>query len=290
MRGRSGTRIEETSRFTAERTAGLVSHSGSPPYFVFRLKLLYPANTPWLVTGAASFYGRDMKVIAVLPAFNAEKTLRKTYDAIPKDHVQEIILVDDASTDHTVEQAEKINDLIVILHEQNKGYGGNQKTCYQAALKRGADVVVMIHPDFQYDPQYVPHMIAPVVAGEADMVLGSRFVAGDPRSEGMVWWRYWGNRFLTSLQNSVLGIHLSEGHSGYRAYSRKLLETIPYQKFSDNFVFDSQMIVAAAQLGMKITEVRVPTRYTSESSSISFMSSVRYGFSTLGTLIFKSPK
>jgi len=226
-----------------------------------------------------------VKVIAVLPAFNAAKTLQKTYDAIPKSCVHEIILVDDASTDDTVARAEKISDLIVIIHEQNKGYGGNQKTCYQEALRRGADIVIMIHPDFQYDPQYVPHMIAPIQHGEADMVLGSRFLHHDPRVDGMVWWRYWGNRFLTTLQNKSLNTAFSEGHSGYRAYNRHLLEKIPYQRFSDDFVFDSQMIVAAVRSNMRIVEVRVPTRYAFESSSISFLSSIKYGINTLQSLL-----
>jgi len=226
-----------------------------------------------------------MKVIAVLPAFNAEKTVQKTYDAIPKSHVHEVILVDDASTDNTVAQAEKINDLIVIVHKKNRGYGGNQKTCYTEALKRGADVVVMIHPDFQYNPAYVPQIIGPVLRGQADMVLGSRFLGADPRQAGMVWWRYWGNRFLTTLQNRRLNAHLSEGHSGYRAYSRRLLRQVAFQNFSDNFVFDSEMIVAASKAGMKIAEIAIPTRYTSDSSSISFLRSVQYGLATLKTLL-----
>lgn len=226
-----------------------------------------------------------MKVIAVLPAFNAEKTLRKTYDAIPKNHVHEVILVDDASTDNTVAQAEKINDLIVVVHKSNRGYGGNQKTCYTEALKRQANVVIMIHPDFQYNPKYVPQMIEPVVHGQADMVLGSRFLNADPRQGGMVWWRYWGNRFLTTLQNWRLGTHLSEGHSGYRAYNRRLLSKVPFQKFSDNFVFDSQMIVAASRADMRIAEVAIPTHYTSDSSSISFFRSVQYGLATIKTLL-----
>lgn len=226
-----------------------------------------------------------MKIIAVLPAFNAEKTLQKTYAAIPKDSIHEIILVDDASTDGTVTQAEKINDLVVIVHKKNRGYGGNQKTCYSEALKRDADVVVMIHPDFQYDPTYVPQIVAPLIQGQADMVVGSRFVDGDPRQSGMVWWRYWGNRFLTTLQNTRLGISLSDGHSGYRAYHRRLLNRIPYQTFSDDFVFDSEMIVAAARAKAVIKEVMIPTRYTSESSSISFGRSVKYGLATLKTLL-----
>ncbi len=231
-----------------------------------------------------TFYREEMKVIAVLPAFNAAKTLEKTYNAIPKNDVHEIILVDDASTDDTVLQAKKMSDLIVIIHEKNKGYGGNQKTCYQEALRRGADVVIMIHPDFQYDPRYVPEMLAPILHGKADMVLGSRFLGHDPRVDGMAWWRYWGNRFLTTLQNRRLKTAFSEGHSGYRAYHRRLLTTIPYQKFSNDFVFDSQMIVAAVRSNMRIVEVRVPTRYAFESSSISFIASIKYGVDTLKSL------
>jgi glycosyltransferase involved in cell wall biosynthesis len=226
-----------------------------------------------------------MKVIAVLPAFNAEKTLQKTYEAIPKKYVHEIILVDDASTDDTVAQAEQIAQLIIVVHQRNRGYGGNQKTCYAEALKRGADIIIMIHPDFQYDPSYVPQMITPLLRDEADMVLGSRFLNKDPRQGGMVWWRYWGNRLLTTLQNLSLNTHLSEGHSGYRAYNKKLLTQIPFQRFSDDFVFDSQMLVAVAQRNFRIMETPIPTRYTSESSSISFGASVRYGLSTLRSLL-----
>lgn len=226
-----------------------------------------------------------MKVTAVLPAFNAEKTLHKTYQAIPKAHVHEVILVDDASTDQTLAQAEKINDLIVVMHTKNRGYGGNQKTCYAEAIRRGADVVIMIHPDFQYDPAYVPQMIEPIIRGEADIVFGSRFLNTDPRQGGMVWWRYWGNRFLTTMQNARLGTRLSEGHSGYRAYHRRALTSIPFQQFSDNFVFDAEMIVAAARMGAVIKEVPIPTRYTSESSSIPFLKSVKYGLATLKTLL-----
>lgn len=226
-----------------------------------------------------------MKVTAVLPAYNAEKTIAKTYEAIPKSHVQEIILVDDASTDKTIQEAKKISDLIVIIHEKNRGYGGNQKTCYTEALKRGADIIIMIHPDFQYDPSYVPKMIEPIVDKRADMVMGSRFLHQDPRKFNMPPWRYWGNRLLTTLQNWRLGTRLSEGHSGYRAYTRTLLEHIPFHEFSDNFVFDSQMLVAVASKGYRIGEVQIPTKYAQDSSSISFAASVRYGLATLKSLL-----
>ncbi|MDP3997092.1 MAG: bifunctional glycosyltransferase/class I SAM-dependent methyltransferase [bacterium] len=223
-------------------------------------------------------------IIAVLPAFNAEQTLAKTYKAIPKTHVHEVILVDDASSDNTVKVAETIDGLKVVKHRQNKGYGGNQKTCYKEALQHGADIVVMIHPDFQYDPRYVPQMIKPILHQEADFVIGSRFLKQDPREFGMVWWRYWGNRLLTFLQNKILGISLSECHSGYRAYSKQLLESLPFEEFSDSFVFDSEMIASAARQKFRFAEAAIPCRYTNESSSIPFASSVKYGLSTLKTL------
>lgn len=232
--------------------------------------------------------GSSHKVTAVMPALNVARTLRKTYAAIPKDVVHEIILVDNASTDDTVAQARALPDLVVIVHPENRGYGGNQKTGYTEALARGADVVVMIHPDFQYDPEYVPQMIEPIVEGQADLVLGSRFLSADPRSGGMVWWRYWGNRLLTTLQNMALGIHLSEGHSGYRAYSRKLLETVPFERFSNDFVFDGQMIVAAVKHKFRIAEVAIPTRYEPDSSSVPFSASVRYGLEIIKTLLDRS--
>ena len=222
-----------------------------------------------------------MKVIAVLPAFNAERTIRKTYDAIPKDVIHEVIVVDDASTDNTVQTAQAIPHVTLIRHTKNKGYGGNQKTCYTEALARGADIIVMIHPDFQYDPTYVPHLIQPILRNQADFVIGSRLLATDPKKHGMHWWRYLGNRFLTTIQNAVLRLRLSDAHSGYRAYSRRCLEQIPYENFSNNFVFDAQMLAAIARSGLRVQEVPIPTRYTSESSSISLRSSITYGILTL---------
>lgn len=244
-------------------------------------------NVAWQACSGGSIdYTSRMKVTAVLPAFNAAKTLRKTYDAIPKDVVHEVILVDDASADDTVERAREISSLIVVVHEQNKGYGGNQKTCYREALARGADVVIMIHPDFQYDPGYVSDMVRPLQGGKADMVMGSRFLHADPRTGGMPRWRYWGNRFLTTMQNLVLGSTLSEGHSGYRAYRRELLEQVPFDQFSNDFVFDAQMLKHVVRRSFHITEISIPTSYTSESSSISFPASVRYGLAVLRTLVF----
>jgi len=224
------------------------------------------------------------KVTAVLPAYNAEKTLYKTFVDIPLNIVSEVIMVDDASTDNTIEKARQIYNLIIVMHKKNRGYGGNQKTCYNEALKRGANVVIMIHPDFQYDPKCVPEMIRPIVDGEADFVIGSRFLGGDPRDGGMVWWRYFGNRLLTTLQNRVMNVNLSEGHSGYRAYSREFLEKVNYHEFSDDFVFDSQILAIAARDKYRIAEVPIPTKYENDSSSISFFRSVKYGLSTLMTL------
>ncbi len=225
-----------------------------------------------------------MKVVAVLPAYKAAKTVRRTFDAIPKDRIHEVILVDDASPDRTVEEARSIPNLIVVVHPQNLGYGGNQKTCYRTALERGADAVVMIHPDLQYDPTLAYTLIEPILQNRYDMVMGSRFIGVDPRLSGMPSWRYWGNRFLTSLQNLVLGTHMSEAHSGYRAYSRTLLSAIPFASFSNDFVFDAQMIAAVARHNLRIGEVPIPVRYDQDSSSISFRRSVRYGLGTLGTL------
>lgn len=223
------------------------------------------------------------RVVVVMPAFNAEQTLQKTVEAIPSESAQEIVVVDDASRDRTVDVARRLG-LTIVVHQSNRGYGANQKTCYREALERGADIVVMVHPDFQYDPSRIPDMVRPIAQGTADVVIGSRFLETDPRSGGMDWWRYVGNRFLTSVQNYWLGLKLSECHSGYRAYHRRVLEQVPFESFADDFVFDSQMIVALAAFRFRITEIPVPTRYASDSSSIGFWPSVKYGFRTLTTL------
>ena len=225
-----------------------------------------------------------MKVIAVMPAYNSEKTLRKTWEAIPKDVVSEVILVNNDSKDKTREEAEKIPGLIVINHERNRGYGGSQKTCYSEALKRGADIVIMIHSDFQYDPTYVPQMIQPIIEDKFDMIMGSRFLKEDPRKAGMNWWRYLGNKFLSFLQRKMLGVSLSEFHSGYRAYNRKCLETVPFMTFSDDFLFDSQMVASVARKKLRLGEVAIPTSYHNDASSLSFWGGVKFGLSTLRTL------
>jgi glycosyltransferase involved in cell wall biosynthesis len=227
---------------------------------------------------------KQPRVIIVMPAYNASRTVGATCAGIPKGLADAVILVDDASIDDTAAVAEALN-LRVIVHPENRGYGGNQKTCYQAALEDGADIVVMLHPDGQYDPAVLPRMIAPVAEGKADLVLGSRMM--DPRtalSGGMPRWKWWANRFLTSIENRVLGLRLSEYHTGYRAYSRAFLETIPWERNANGFVFDSQVMVQAAHFGQRIVEVSVPTIYARDSSSIGFKDSVIYGLRTLGAL------
>ncbi len=220
------------------------------------------------------------KIVVVMPAYNAAKTLRITYDAIPHQSVDQIILVDDGSTDRTLEIARELH-LTAFVHTRNFGYGANQKTCYTEALKEGADIVVMLHPDYQYDPTLLPEIVAPIEAGEADIVLGSRFLGGNTMEQGMPWWKYLGNRFLTWLENWTLGLKLSEYHTGYRAYNRRTLEEIPFTLNSDKFVFDQELLVQATHLGFKIKEVPVPTKYFPEASKASFVDSTIYGLSIL---------
>jgi glycosyltransferase involved in cell wall biosynthesis len=226
-----------------------------------------------------------MHVVVVMPAYNAARTLERTYADIPHDRIDRIILVDDVSKDQTVDVARQLG-LHVIIHQQNRGYGGNQKTCYDAALAAGADVVVMLHPDYQYDATRIPDLIAPIVDGSRDLMLGSRFL-GDPLAGGMPRWKYVSNRFLTTVENRAFGLHLSEYHTGLRAYSRELLETIPYRLNSDDFVFDQELIaqVVAAGMADRIGEVAVPTRYFEEASSVGFRRSVVYGLSTMRVVV-----
>jgi glycosyltransferase involved in cell wall biosynthesis len=221
------------------------------------------------------------KVVVVMPAYNAAETLERTYADIPHDLVDHIILVDDVSRDETVTIARRLG-LEVVVHRQNLGYGGNQKTCYDRALEEDGDVVVMLHPDYQYDATRIPDLVAPILAGERDLMLGSRFL-GDPLAGGMPRWKYVSNRFLTILENLAFGLRLSEYHTGLRAYSRHLLETIPYRLNSNDFVFDQELIaqVVAAGMGPRIGEIAVPTRYFEEASSVGFRRSVVYGLSTL---------
>jgi glycosyltransferase involved in cell wall biosynthesis len=245
-----------------------------------------PAAPPSATPGAGTNEppGRPMVVI-VMPAYNAARTLERTYADIPHDIVDRIILVDDVSRDETVDVARQLG-LHVIIHQQNKGYGGNQKTCYDAALEVGADIVVMLHPDYQYDATRIPALIAPIISGERDLMLGSRFL-GDPLAGGMPRWKYVSNRFLTIVENRAFGLRLSEYHTGLRAYSRGLLETIPYRLNSDDFVFDQELIaqVVAARMGSRIGEIGVPTRYFEEASSVGFKRSVVYGLETLRVVL-----
>lgn len=221
------------------------------------------------------------KVIVVMPAYNAEKTLEKTVRDIPPGSVDEVILVDDCSKDGTVALAKTLG-LTVLRHETNKGYGGNQKTCYAEALKRGADVVVMVHPDYQYDARLVPIMSALITADICDMVCGNRIrTRWEALKGGMPVYKYLFNRLLTGLENELTGQNLGEWHSGLRAYSRKLLETVPWEKNSDDFVFDQQFLMQAAYLKFRLGDVPVAARYFAEASSINFRRSCVYGLSAL---------
>ncbi len=224
------------------------------------------------------------KVIVVMPAYNAAKTLEKTYRDIPKKIVDHIILVDDVSHDKTVEVAKKLG-IKVVVHLQNKGYGGNQKTCYLEALKSGADIIVMLHPDYQYDSRLIPELIKPIEEKHADMVLGSRMLGEGALNGGMPLYKYIANRILTFIENLTFGKHYSELHTGFRAYSRTFLQKIPFLLNSDNFVFDSEVIAQAEAFRFKITEIPVPTRYFNDASSVNFKNSLIYGFSTLWVMV-----
>jgi glycosyltransferase involved in cell wall biosynthesis len=219
-----------------------------------------------------------------MPAYNAARTLEDTYRGLAMDVVDEVILVDDVSHDETVDIAERLG-LKVVVHIQNRGYGGNQKTCYLEALKSGADVVVMVHPDNQYDSTLVPQMIQPILDEQAEIVLGSRFLSGTALSGGMPWWKFISNRFLTGVENLVFGLGLSEYHTGFRAYSRRLLETLPFLLNSDDFVFDQEIMVQALCFGFTVREVPVPTRYFPEASSVNFQRSVKYGLAVLWLVV-----
>lgn len=214
--------------------------------------------------------------VVVLPAFEAEFTLAPTIGDLPPGAADHILLVDDASTDGTVAVARGLG-LDVRTRTENGGYGANQKTCYLEALRLGATVVVLLHPDYQYDPRSVPLLVSPILAGEADMTFGSRFAGGaDPRRGGMPNYRYIGNRVTTMLENRILGTHFTEMHSGMRAYSRQVLEDLDFEAFSDDFLFDTQFLVGAHERGYRIREVAIPTRYTRESSSIGIRKSIAY--------------
>ena len=224
----------------------------------------------------------DQKVIVVLPAYQAERTLARTFEAIPRDVVDEVLMVDDASSDGTVSIAHELG-IETFVHDRNLGYGANQKTCYAQALLRGADIVVMVHPDYQYEPRLISAMAGMIASGVYDVVLGSRILGNTALAGGMPAYKYVANRVLTAFQNLLLGSKLSEFHTGFRAFSRRTLETLPLLANSDDFVFDNQMLAQAVAFGLSIGEISCPTRYFADASSINFRRSLVYGLGVLGT-------
>jgi glycosyltransferase involved in cell wall biosynthesis len=233
-----------------------------------------------MVPSRAMFHGQ--KIVVVMPAYNAERTLERTFREVPRDLVDEIVLTDDASQDGTVRVARELG-IRTLVHDRNRGYGGNQKTCYAEALRLGADVTVMLHPDYQYTPRLIAAMATLIIDGPFDVVLGSRILGGSARAGGMPLYKYVANRALTAAQNLLCGSKLSEFHTGYRAFSRKVLETLPLLENSDDFVFDNQMLAQAIYAGFQIGEISCPAAYFPEASSINFRRSVRYGFGVLET-------
>ena len=223
------------------------------------------------------------RVVVVMPAYNAEATLRRTHaEVIAQECVDQIIIVDDASADATVSIARELSRVTVEVHPDNRGYGANQKTCYRAAVEAGADIVIMVHPDYQYTPKLIPAMASMIGGGLYHCVIGSRILGGGALRGGMPWWRYVSNRFLTAAGNLLMGSKLSEFHTGYRAYSREVLERLPLDANSDDFVFDNQVLAQILWMGYTVAEVSCPTRYFPEASSINFLRSMRYGFGCLG--------
>jgi len=227
---------------------------------------------------------KNKKVIVVMPAYNAARTLQKTYDEVmEQDVVDLVIVVDDGSKDETVAVAKNLANTIIHVHPQNLGYGANQKTCYKLALDQGGDIIIMVHPDYQYTPKLIPAMVAIIGNNLYPCVLGSRILGGYALRGGMPIWKYLANRFLTLVENILMGAKLSEYHTGYRAFSRELLEQLPLELNSDDFVFDNQMLAQILWLGHTIAEVTCPTKYFAEASSINFLRSVKYGFGCLLT-------
>ncbi|MCS6906211.1 MAG: glycosyltransferase family 2 protein [Bacteroidia bacterium] len=228
---------------------------------------------------------RGKKVVVVMPAYNAEKTLKITYEEIPFDIVDEVILVDDKSSDNTIELAKQLGIHKIICHPQNRGYGGNQKTCYKEALRSGADIVIMLHPDYQYTPKLIEAMVYPIANGVFPVMLGSRTLGKGALKGGMPIYKYIANRILTFIQNLLMNQKIAEYHTGYRAFSREILEMLPLEENSDDFVFDNQMLAQIAYAGYTIGEITCPTKYFKEASSINFRRSVVYGLGVLKTSI-----
>ena len=220
------------------------------------------------------------KVVIVLPAYNAAKTLKRTLAEIPPRYAAHVILVDDASIDNTVEIAKEAG-IQLFQHQINRGYGGNQKTCFKHALAMDADIIVLLHPDHQYDASVIPNLVKPIINNEADVVMGSRMLGGHPLEGGMPWWKYTANIFLTAIANIVFRRYLTEIHSGFRAYSRKYLETVRFEDNSNDFVFDTEIIAQGMACGLFFREIPIVTRYFPEASSINFFRSVKYGFGIL---------
>jgi glycosyltransferase involved in cell wall biosynthesis len=243
---------------------------------------LHPSREPFPVSAITTATApRKHKIIAVLPAYNAERTLAATVGDIPPGSVDEVLLVDDNSKDNTVKIARDMG-LSVIVHEKNTGYGGNQKTCYRYCLEHGADVVVMIHPDYQYDARVIPHAVGMIELGICDVILGNRIrTRAEAVACGMPWWKYLSNRTLTLFENTFLGQNLGEFHSGFRVYRRSVLDTIPFEGNSDDFVFDTEFLVQCVKFGFRLGDVPVPVRYFDEASSINFRRSTKYGLETL---------
>jgi glycosyltransferase involved in cell wall biosynthesis len=225
------------------------------------------------------------KIVVVLPAYNAAATLESTYAEIPHDIVDEVVLVDDASSDHTVEVAQRLGIQHVVRHEANLGYGGNQKSCYRRALDLGADIIVMLHPDYQYTPKLVRAMVSVLAEGLYDIALGSRILGTGAREGGMPLYKYVSNRFITGFENVLIGQKLSEYHTGFRAYTRQVLETLPFDQNSDDFIFDNQFLIQAHYWGFRIAELTCPTKYFPEASSINFSRSLRYGLLCCSTAV-----
>lgn len=225
------------------------------------------------------------KIVVVMPAYHAEKTLEQTYMEIPFDVVDDVVLVDDCSGDNTLKKARELGIRNIIVHEKNLGYGGNQKTCYRTAISLGADIVVMLHPDYQYPPKLITAMASLVASGEFDIVLGSRILGVGALQGGMPIYKYISNRLLTFIENILLGYKLSEYHTGYRAFSREVLENLPLNENSDDFVFDNEMLAQAIFFGYRIGEISCPTRYFADASSISFRRSLVYGLGVISTAL-----